>query len=276
MATVALVYDFDGTLSPHNMQEYGVLGALHLQPEAFWGKVQELQRRKKVSQILGYMWQLLEESHRAKLQLTRSELARHGAKIDFFPGVVDWFDRTRKQAASMGLQLEHNIISSGLEEMIEGCRIRDAFDHVFASSYLYNEAGCAVWPRLALDYTLKTQFLFRISKGAYDVSDDAAVNEYMSEGARHVPFSRIVYLGDGMTDVPCMRLVKQLGGYSLAVYNETDPASREQAQKLVDDQRVQSAVPADYTENSQLSQLLERILSRIAAETRLERFLGFH
>lgn len=276
MPTVALVYDFDGTLSPNNMQEYGVLGALHQQPAEFWRKVQGLQQHKRVSQILGYMWQLLEESHRCKLQLTRSELARHGAKIDFFPGVVSWFDRTRGLAATMGLQLEHNIISSGLEEMIEGCRIRDAFDHVFASSYLYDDAGCAVWPRLALDYTLKTQFLFRISKGAYDLSDDVAVNEYMPEGARHVPFSRIIYLGDGMTDVPCMRLVKQLGGYSIAVYNEGSDASREKALKLVDDGRVQSAVPADYSEGSQLSQLLERILSRIAAEVRLERFLGFH
>lgn len=263
---VALVYDFDGTLSPLSMQEYGCLAALGQEPNAFWQEINGQSREKDVNSIYYYLWRLVELAKEQGIAITRDSLNGMGRSIDYFPGVETWFSLTRAIGEECKLRVQHYIVSSGIEEILEGCSIYNAFDKVFASSYLYNEEGRAVWPRLAMDYTLKTQFLFRISKGVFSLSDDKAINDFMPDSKRPIPVSRMIYFGDGQTDIPCMRLVKAEGGYSIAVYNPERVGAADKARSLHSDGRVQFIAPADYREGQPLHRIVSLLLRLIAQQ----------
>lgn len=262
---VALVYDFDGTLAPGNMQEFGLLKALgYDNPGDFWDLCDKLAKTNDAGSIAVVMYALQAEAKRVGIPLTRKRLQEFGQEVSFFPGVLEWFEKINSYAAEIGVQVKHYINSSGVKEMVEGCAIAKHFEKIYACSYLYDTQGEVCWPAVVVDYTKKTQFLFKISKGVLEVSDRVRVNEYMPEDERPVPFDRMIYLGDGETDVPCMRTVKSEGGYSFAVYG--NEKKRTVAQQLLSEGRVNFACEADYTEDGEIMRIVRHILDKVKAE----------
>ena len=214
---VALIYDFDKTLSPRDMEEYSFLPGIRVEPDAFWGQCAEFARQHDMDGILTYMY-LMKKMASGEMELTRENLIALGRDVEFFPGVTGWFDRINALGRQCGVSVEHYIISSGLTEIIRGSAIGGHFKAIFAASFCYDEEGKAVWPSTAVNYTSKTQYLFRINKGILDVTNDRDLNAFTPEYMRRVPFSNMIYVGDGLTDVPCMKMTKQKGGYSIAVH----------------------------------------------------------
>lgn len=272
----ALVYDFDGTLAPGNIQEHSLLpDYLGVSKEEFWEEVGAAKREHDADQILIYMQHLLWRAKKLALPMTRQVLRRYGGATKYFPGVESWFDRIDAYAASKNLALEHYVISSGNEEMILGCSIAEHFAKVFACRYVYDEHGNAIWPAAVVNYTTKTQYLFRINKGVRTYWDDESVNRWVPMEERFVPFQRMVYLGDGDTDIPSMKMVRHQGGYSLAVFDPAewdspDLATRakfkERAYNLIAEDRAHFVLPADYEDGSQLDIAVKGILGRIARD----------
>jgi phosphoserine phosphatase len=262
---VAIAYDFDGTLAPGNMQEHVFLPKLGLDARAFWERSNALATEQQGDRILAYMHRMLVEAAHADVPVRREDWAAHGAGITLFPGVETWFDRVNAAGAARGLAVEHYIISSGLRELIEGTPIRRHFRAVFASGFLYNASGAAIAPAIAVNYTTKTQYLFRINKDAMDLADDTAVNAYVPEHQRRVPFRNMVFVGDGDTDIPCFRTVKEMGGHSVAVFPAEDAGRAARTRHLIAEGRVHCAVPADYREGGELERRIIAILDLLAA-----------
>ena len=269
LPSVALVYDFDGTLAPGNMQEFGLLQALgYDNPNDFWNLCDQLAKTNDAGGISVVMYAIQAAAQQAGLPCTRDFLRSFGKTVQFFPGVVEWFEHINTYAAEIGIEVKHYINSSGIKEMIEGCSIASEFERIYACTYLYDSHGDACWPAVVVDYTKKTQFLFKINKGIREVSDRVRINEFVPTDQRPVPFERMIYFGDGETDVPCMRTVKSNGGYSFAVYgNDT---KRALAQQLLTEGRVNFACAADYTEDSDMMVIVKRILDKIKADYALD------
>ncbi|MDN5334553.1 haloacid dehalogenase-like hydrolase [Sphaerochaeta halotolerans] len=264
--TIAIMYDFDKTLSTKDMQEYTFIPKLGMSAEAFWQKSNTLARKQGMDSILAYMKLMLDESRRHEQSIRRSDFVSLGKSLEFFPGVLSWFDEVNNLGVKLGLDIEHFIISSGLREIIEGSAIGKQFKRIYACEYFYDENGVATWPKLSVNYTAKTQFLFRINKGVLDVYDDQALNAYKAESERSVPFRNMVYIGDGLTDVPCMKLVKQNGGKSIAVYAKGREAI---SYRLMKEDRINFFTEADYTSGGELFSLVKTILIQMQAENTL-------
>jgi hypothetical protein len=260
---MAICYDFDGTLAPGNMQEHNFIPALGMEPMAFWERTKELAQEQDSDEILAYMKLMLDLAHEARLPVRRGDFHALGSKIEFFPGVDAWFPRINAQAAVKGIKLEHFIVSSGLREMIEGTRIAREFAKIYASGFMYDENGVARWPALAINYTTKTQFLFRINKGTREAYDDSIINAFVPKEERPVPFENIVYIGDGATDIPCFRLLKQEGGFSIAVYPANDDESRSKVEELTAGGRVNLIAPADYSIGSIIDDAVSAFMDKI-------------
>ena len=268
-ATIALIYDFDGTLAPGNMQEYGFIQAFGDNPEQFWAKSNVIASSNDASEILCYMKLMIDQAKSRGIQLTKEDFERFGSTINLFPGVLEWFSLINRYGASRNIRILHFLNSSGLEEMVRGTRIWKEFTKMFACSFLYDDKGVAVWPAVAVDYTAKTQFLFKINKGVHSIQDHSLVNTYMPEKDRPVPFSQMIYFGDGSTDIPCMRLVRQFGGHSIAVY-DPNGQKREMSERLLKEQRVHFACPADYTEGGKIYKVVTTIIDKIRADLNLQ------
>ena len=265
MPVVAMVYDFDGTLAPGNMQEFGLLKALgYDNPNDFWDHCDQLAKSNDAGSISVVMYALQAAAKQAGIPLTREGLQAFGQEVSFFPGVLEWFDKINAYADELGIQVKHYINSSGVKEMVEGCAIAKYFEKIYACTYLYDNHGEACWPAVVVDYTKKTQFLFKISKGILEVSDKVRVNEYMPEEERPVPLDRMIYFGDGETDVPCMRTVKAEGGHSFAVYG--NEKKRKVAEQLLAEGRVNFACEADYSENGEIMKIVRHILDKVKAD----------
>lgn len=266
----ALVYDFDGTLAPGNIQEHSLIpNHLGITTEEFWRRVDAEKRAHDADEILVYMRLLLEQAAALSKPITREILREHGAPTRLFRGVEDWFERIDAHALDRGLALEHYVISSGNEEMIRGTRIGGKFRNVFASRYWYDEHGRAVWPAVAINYTSKTQYLFRINKGVDNSWDNHPVNRWQPLHERPVPFSRILYFGDGETDIPSMKMVRHQGGHSVAVFDPDKwqrPDMQNRVYSLIAEDRAHFVVPADYTNGSQLDITVKGVLGRIARD----------
>ncbi|MFM8890471.1 MAG: HAD family hydrolase, partial [Planctomycetia bacterium] len=216
----ALIYDFDGTLAPRNLPEHTFLPALGItEPDAFWAAVQEEARAADGCTILAYMHRLLAVAREGGVVVTRELLQEHGRSVPLFAGVDEWFAEIEAYGREQGLAIEHYVISSGILEFIEGCRIYPRFRKVFASAYAYDESGRAKRPASAINNTKKTQFLFRINKGIDNVWDNSAINAWQPKRDRAIPFERMVFLGDGDTDIPSMKMVRQKGGQAVAVFD---------------------------------------------------------
>ncbi len=268
---VALIYDFDGTLSPGNMQEFGFIQAIGKSPEEFWRMSDEIAKGQDASNILAYMKLMFDEAKKAGIKLRREDFRKFGEKIELFSGVKEWFGAVKRYGKSRGVKIEHYINSSGLAEMIEGTPIAWEFKRIFACSFLYNENGEAIWPGVAVDYTAKTQFLFKINKGILSIRDNKRVNESQLEEKKRIPFTHMIYFGDGETDVPCMKIVKMFGGNSIAVYNPAMEKKKKTAQKLLRQKRVNFITPADYTVGSRTYGLVCAIIDKIRTEYELQK-----
>ena len=261
----ALIYDFDGTLARGNMQEHSFIPALQRKVSEFWADTKVFAQEHDADEVLTYMRLMLQEAVRLGRPLTRESLAQHGAGVPLFEGVTEWFSHINAFGEALGLTLDHYVISSGLHEMIAGCPIYPAFKQVYASRYLYDEAGHANWPAVAINYTTKTQFLFRINKGIDSTWDNRSINEWASPEVRPLPFQRMIFIGDGETDVPAMKMVRYQGGYAVAVFDPEKFAQNQSTiHKLISADRCNYVAPADYRKASQLDVTICGILQRIA------------
>ncbi len=269
--TIALIYDFDGTLAPGNMQEYDFIPAVGKSNKEFWTESNSLAEEQDADGILAYMWRMLQAARSKGLSLRREAFQESGRGVELFEGVREWFSRINRYGEERGIRIWHYINSSGLKEIIEGTPIAGEFRKIYACSYLYDVDGIAYWPAVAVNYTNKTQFIFKINKGVESVYDSHEVNRYIPEKDRPIPFAHMIYVGDGTTDIPCMRLVKSSGGHSIAVYNPTKSGARRELSSLIHDNRVNYVCAADYRENSEMDTLVKTIIDKIALDDRLER-----
>ena len=266
---LAICYDFDKTLTPTDMQAQGYIQSVGYDVGEFWDKTNILAEKNEMDSNLAYMYVMMDEA-RGRLIFNREKLQEYGKNVQLFQGVEDWFDRLNEYGCQRGITVEHYIISSGLKEMIEGTEIarRGEFRKIYASSFFYDDRGMAVWPAQVINYTNKTQYLFRIEKGVLDINDDK-VNEYFAPENMRVPFRNMVYIGDSDTDIPCMKLVNINGGHSIGVYNP-DTNNKDRVYKMLRDNRIRYFAPADYREGSELDKLLKEIIDKTVAYEALE------
>lgn len=265
---IAICYDFDKTLSPNDMQAQGYIQSVGYDvTDDFWNKSNALARENEMDENLAYMFVMKEEAE-GQLVFNRKTLAEYGSGVELYPGVEEWFERINEYGAKYGVEVEHYIISSGLKEMIEGTAIAKYFKKIYASSFYYNEKGVAQWPAQAVNYTNKTQFLFRIEKGTLDVNDKS-VNTYLKPSDIRIPFRNIVYIGDSDTDIPCMKLVNTYGGYSVGVYNPVT-GDKSKVYRMIRDNRIRYYVAADYTEGSEIDSLIKNIITKTAENEKLQ------
>lgn len=262
---VALIYDFDKTLCTKDMQEYTFLPNIGINPKDFWQEVDNIAIKNDMDKILACLYMMLKKSDEAGIPIKREDFNRYGKEIEFFKGVTTWFERINEFGKSLNIKIEHYIISSGQKEIIEGTTISKYFKEIFASEFLYIDEK-AVWPAMAVNYTTKTQFIARINKGVLDISDDTTLNRKMLEEERRIPKKNMIYIGDGFTDIPSMRMTHENGGYSIAVYQEN---KKSVAKTLLKDNRIDFATLADYQENSDLDNLIKKIIQTMAIGTEL-------
>ena len=258
--TVSLIYDFDKTLCAKDMQEYGFISNVNMTSEEFWESANKLTKENKMDPVLSYMWLMIERSNATRRPIQRKDFVSLGKNLELFPGVEAWFDHISKYGEAQGIKIEHYIISSGLREIIEGSTIYNKFKEVFACEFFYDDNGEACWAKNVVNYTTKTQFLFRINKGILDISENNELNRYTPEEKRSIPFQNMIYIGDGMTDVPCMKLVKISGGNSIAVYQE---GKKQGTDILLEENRVNFTALADYSIGGELEQLVCAIIDDI-------------
>ncbi len=266
----AIAYDFDGTLAPGNIQEYDFVPAIRMTKRAFWEDVNKLTKQHNADNILIYMMHMLDKANAAHVPVRRDDFVTFGHSVTLFEGVTEWFSRITEYGREKGLKVKHFIISSGIREMIEGTPIAKRFAAIYASSFIYDHNGVAKWPALAVNYTTKTQFLFRINKGVLNVYDNHKINEFVPKEDRPVPFGNMVFVGDGETDIPCFRMVKNQGGHSIAVYKPSTHGAKRKAQKLIKDGRVNFIAPANYAENSEIDTFVKRIIDKVTADSELK------
>lgn len=264
---VAICYDFDKTLSPDDMQAQGFIQSVGYGVSEFWQESNGLAENNDMDQNLSYMFKMMEAAE-GRVLFTKEALLNYGAQVRLFPGVEDWFRRIRDYGAAHDVIVEHYIISSGLKEMIEGTAIAGEFEKIYASAFFYNDKGVPKWPAQVVNYTNKTQFLFRIEKGVLDINDPG-VNESFAPEDLRVPFRNMIYIGDSDTDIPCMKLVNTYGGYSIGVYN-ANTLDKTKVYKMMREGRIRYYAPADYSEGTQLDKLVKAIIERTAANERLE------
>ena len=263
---VAICYDFDKTLSPDDMQAQGYIQSVGYDVASFWEESNGLAVKNDMDQNLAYMYTMIQKAH-GKFVFNKQTLMDYGAKVQLFPGVTSWFQRIKEYGNDKGVIIEHYIISSGLKEMIEGTKVAVEFEKIYASSFYYDEDGVAQWPAQVVNYTSKTQFLFRIQKGTLDVNDPR-VNDYCEPENYRIPFRNMIYIGDSDTDIPCMKLVNTNLGHSIGVY-DPETKDKQKVYKMLHDNRIKYFAPADYTEDSELDHLVKAIIDKTSANEKL-------
>ena len=263
---VAIMYDFDKTLCTRDMQEYTFIPSIGMQPHEFWDHTAVVAAEETMDNILTYMYCMVEKARQSGNLLTRESLVACGKDIEYHPGVEDWFERINRYADEAGVQVEHYVLSSGLKEIIEGTSIAKYFKRIYACEFLYKD-GQAYWPKMAVNYTNKTQFVYRINKGVLDINNDVDLNNSRPDSEKRVFFSNMIYLGDGLTDVPCMKLVKQSGGHSIAIYSQ---GQQHKAAPLLKHERVDWMFEADYREGSELDRTMKLLLENLAYYNKLK------
>jgi len=258
---IAIIYDFDGTLTPQPMQEYTVLPEIGIRGRSFWKEVREENEKSSGEEIVTYMRLMLRRSNEHNFPITKKKLGSLAYKIKFYPGVNTFFGRINKYVKNKTkgkIHLRHYVISSGLKEILEKVKIKKYFHNIFASEYYYDHYGAATFPLIIVNDTLKTQFLFRINKGKEKLNEN--INKHMPISERKIPFQNILYIGDGLTDVPCMTVTTRQGGYAIAVYKRYSPKGLSTCKELLNAGRVDLIAKADYGKGSELEQAIKTIL----------------
>ena len=264
---VAICYDFDRTLSPDDMQAQGFIQKVGYDVAEFWKESNRLARENGMDSNRAWMYLMITKAA-GRTPMTRESLREYGSKVRLFPGVRHWFRRIREFGLRNSVIVEHYIISSGLREMIEGTPVGGEFEKIYASSFYFDGEGVARWPAQAINYTGKTQFLFRIAKGVLDVNDPGVNDSFPPEKIR-VPFRNMIYIGDSDTDIPCIKLVSTNGGHSIGVY-DTRTQDKTKVWKMMREKRIRYFAPADYNNGSDLDSLVKDIIRRTAMNERLE------
>lgn len=265
---VAICYDFDKTLSPDDMQAFTFIPSIGMEKQDFWRESNSLAENNRMDKNLAWMHLMLKKSNANNLSVTREAFRALGKEVQLFKGVTTWFKNINELGEKLGLEVRHYIISSGLKEIIEGSCIAENFERIYASSFLYSVDGIAIWPAQTVNYTNKTQYIFRIAKGFPEEYDDR-VNDSMPDEELAIPYENFIYIGDSDTDVPCMRVVTSKGGYSVGVYN---PATDKRARvyQLFEDGRLSFFAPADYSKTGDLFKTIKGILENISAKEELK------
>ena len=263
---IAFLYDFDKTLCTTDMEDYAFIPSLGYTPAEFWGRANAFGWENRMDGLLAYMYTMIQECAAQNIKLDRAFLNHCGESIQLFPGVREWFARINAFGESLGVQVEHYVISSGLREIIEGSGIAQEFREIYACEFYYNENADACWPKLDVNFTNKTQFVYRINKGILDVSRDKELNDSMPDDSKRVPFTNMIYMGDGLSDVPCMKMMRAYGGQAIAVYQASN---RQGVEKLLADGRVDFIFPADYREGMELDRTVRDILRKMTITDRL-------
>jgi hypothetical protein len=280
LVPLAIAYDFDGTLAPGNMQERDFIPDIRVKPKEFWEEAARLAKEQNADHILMYMQHMLKKAKEKGVSVTKDNFVNYGKGLRFFDGIDDysdkknerhygWFKRIKLYGKQSGVEVTHYIISSGLREMIEGTKIAKFFSEIYASGFFYDENNVASWPALALNYTTKTQYLFRINKGCLNVFDNSIINDYIPQEKRHIPFKNIIFIGDGETDVPCFRLVKEQGGHSIAVYQPNKKFAIDKPKRLYGEGRVNFIAHADYREECDIDKIVKAIIDKLSADNHL-------
>ena len=275
---IAIAYDFDGTLAPGNMQEHSFIPELGINIDAFWSRVRQHSKEHDMNEILAYMELMLKEGDHKNILISKEAFSNHGKGIKFFNGVEQYFGLINSYAKDRNVKIDHYIISSGLRDILHGTSIAKHFKLIFASGYKFDQHGVAKWPALAVDYTTKTQYLFRINKGIDNVYDNSTINKYKPEAERPMPFKNMIYIGDGETDIPAMKMTKYNGGTSIAVYNPNkrkgkgQPSLRELCETLITEERADYMAAADYTDDSALVKIIKLTIDRIVAHDELKQY----
>lgn len=266
---VAIMYDFDKTLCTRDMQEYTFIPSLGIQPDDFWSGTGEIASKEQMDSVLTYMYCMITESQQSGKPFTREDLVECGKHIEYLPGVEEWFERVNRYGEEAGVRVEHYVLSSGLKEIIEGSSIAKFFKKIFASEFLYDsQTGNPIWAKMAVNYTNKTQFVYRINKGVLDISNNVDVNASRPDDDRRVYFNNMIYIGDGLTDVPCMKLVKQSGGHSIALYQN---GQKDKVQPLLKHERVDWIFEADYRKGQALDQAMHDLICKLGVDNKLIR-----
>ncbi|MDD5808055.1 MAG: HAD family hydrolase [Oscillospiraceae bacterium] len=258
---IAFLYDFDKTLCTTDMQDYAFIPSLGYTPGEFWGIANSFGRKNRMDGLLAYMYTMIDECRKKNIRLDREYLVSCGRSIELFPGVKDWFARINAFGAQQGVQVEHYVLSSGLKEIIEGSGISHEFKEIYACEFLYNEDGLAYWPKLDVNFTNKTQFVYRINKGVLDIANDKDLNASMPDDSKRIPFTNMIYVGDGLSDVPCMKMMRAYGGQAVAVYQD---GNRPGVEDLLAKGRVDFIFPADYSEGTMLDTTMKNIIRKMA------------
>lgn len=257
---VAIMYDFDKTLCTKDMQDYSFIPSLGMTESEFWSFANELGTNEHMDSVLAYMYAMVKMSKDKNIPILRQKLVDMGRNVELFSGVESWFERISDFGSEQGVQVEHYVISSGMKEIIEGTSISKYFKSIFACEFLYDENGNGVWPKTDVNYTNKTQFVYRINKGVLDVANDNDLNRSMPDDSKRVPFCNMIYIGDGLSDVPCMKMMKAYGGYSIAVYQSRDS----KVEDLLKNDRVDYIYPADYSAGTGLDTTVRNIIRKMA------------
>lgn len=258
---VAIMYDFDKTLCTEDMENYSFIPSINMTPSEFWSKANEFGAKEHMDGILAYMFTMIKECEKLNISFSKQSLFEDGKKIKLFDGVKDWFDRINRYGDELGVTVEHYVISSGLKEIILGSGIADKFKEIYACEFYYDESGKAVWPKTAVNYTNKTQFVYRINKGVLDIANDKDLNESMPDDSKRIPFSNMIYIGDGLTDVPCMKMMKSYGGVAIAVYQDN---YKERVNDMLQKDRVDFIFPANYEEGTELDKTMKNIIKKMS------------
>lgn len=262
----AIMYDFDKTLSKSDMQDYGFIPALGMKPAEFWGATGKFQEESGMERILSYMYTMVKLSKEKGIHLTKEVLNEMGKNIQYYKGVDTWFDRINKFGKSIGVKIEHYIISSGTKEILDGCSIAKYFKGIFGCEFYFDPVTKEpVWPKLSINYTQKTQYIYRIRKDSTDLTDDTTINTKTDK--IRIPYTNMIYLGDGMTDIPCMQLVQNNHGHSIALYKDKD---EDALAKLLKEKRTNVYLKADYSEGGDLEKTIKSIISSVANEITLQ------
>ncbi len=257
---VAIMYDFDKTLCTKDMQDYSFIPSLGMTESEFWSFANELGTNEHMDSVLAYMYAMVKMSKDKNIPILRQKLVDMGRNVELFSGVESWFERISDFGSEQGVQVEHYVISSGMKEIIEGTSISKYFKSIFACEFLYDENGNGIWPKTDVNYTNKTQFVYRINKGVLDVANDNDLNRSMPDDSKRVPFCNMIYIGDGLSDVPCMKMMKAYGGYSIAVYQSRDS----KVEDLLKNDRVDYIYPADYRDGTGLDTTVRNIIRKMA------------
>lgn len=262
---VALIYDFDKTLCSKDMQEYSFIPNLNMTSNTFWNEVSNFTKEEKMDKILGYMYMMIKKSQEINKDITIPYLNSLGSSVELFPGVLNWFNNINEYGKKIDLEIEHYIVSSGIKEIIEGTSIAKYFKEIYACEFLYVN-NVAVWPKQSINYTAKTQYISRINKGVLDIADDVTLNKMMSDDERRISSKNMIYFGDGLTDIPSMKMTRSYGGYAIAVYQNNDTKL---VKELINENRIDFYAKANYNENEELDKIVKTILNDISTKTKL-------